>query len=133
MRLSIAVALLMATLGLATPIENASSPHEASVPMEVRDLDSLAATPLEKRACSSNGCKCVTGLRQGQYCGACVWKGDYVITAKRNLNHIYECSPSGGCCDYGTASDCTSNSSSLHPLSAVSGALGSDFAPELLP
>ena len=106
MRLSIALALLTATLGLATPIEDASIPQEVSVPMEVRDVDSLVATPLEKRACSSNGCKCVKGLRQGQYCGACVWKGDYVISAKRNLKHIYECSPSGGCCDYGTSSDC---------------------------
>ncbi|KAK0709949.1 hypothetical protein B0T26DRAFT_630447, partial [Lasiosphaeria miniovina] len=61
---------------------------------------------LEKRACRDTGCKCVKGLRQGQYCGACVWKGDYVITKKRYLKHIYECSPEGDCCDYDTSSDC---------------------------
>lgn len=115
MRLSFALTLLTATLGLASPVEENSAPQEVSVPMEARDLDTLAATPLEKRACSSNGCKCVKGLRQGQYCGACVWKGDYVISAKRVLNHIYECSPSGGCCDYGKASDCNTGSGRCGP------------------
>ncbi|KAL6875897.1 hypothetical protein HDV57DRAFT_502409 [Trichoderma longibrachiatum] len=68
--------------------------------------------PLDKRACTYNGCKCSTlhPLKQGQYCGNCVWSnGDgYIITAKRVNNHVYECSPSGSCCDYGVASDCGS-------------------------
>jgi len=106
MRFSLALALLSATLGLASPVEDNTSPVEVAVPLEARAVEAADSAPLEKRACSSNGCKCVKGLRQGQYCGACVWKGDYVISAKRNLKHIYECSPSGACCDYGTASDC---------------------------
>lgn len=72
----------------------------------------LENSPLEKRACVYNGCKCSTKhtLAQGQYCGNCVWSnGDgYIITAKRVSNHVYECSPSGACCDYGVASDCGS-------------------------
>ncbi|TFB01738.1 hypothetical protein CCMA1212_006278 [Trichoderma ghanense] len=68
--------------------------------------------PLDKRACTYNGCKCSTlhPLKQGQYCGNCVWSnGDgYIITAKRVNNHVYECSPTGSCCDYGVASDCGS-------------------------
>ncbi|KAB5533425.1 hypothetical protein GE09DRAFT_360700 [Coniochaeta sp. 2T2.1] len=63
------------------------------------------------RACSSNGCKCVTGLKQGVYCGNCVvGAGTYAIKTKRVSSHAFECSPSGGCCDYGTASDCGGSS-----------------------
>lgn len=102
--LPILTAILPTTLANPVSTEDTSAaaiPFEVPVPMEARDL-----TPLNKRACKDTGCKCVKGLRQGQYCGACVWKGDYVITKKRNLKHIYECSPSGGCCDYGKADDC---------------------------
>ena len=107
MRFALALALLTATLGLASPAPDAALPQEVAVPMEARDVDdALAATPLSKRACSKTGCKCIKGLSQGTYCGACKLSGKYVITAKRHLKHIYECSPSGACCDYGTASDC---------------------------
>lgn len=62
---------------------------------------------LYKRACSSNGCKCVTGLLQGVYCGNCVvGAGTYAIKTKRVNSHAFECNPSGGCCDYGAADDC---------------------------
>ncbi len=110
MHLSFALTLLTATLGLATPIEEGSSAALVAVPVEARAIDSLAATPLDKRSCSSNGCKCVKGLAQGQYCGNCVLvsNGNWVITTKRVANHVYECSPSGACCDYGAASDCGS-------------------------
>jgi hypothetical protein len=118
MRFSFALALLTATLGMANPVDN-SAPEALEVPVaavEARDVvDTLAGTPLEKRACSKNGCKCVKGLRQGQYCGNCVWKGDWVISAKRVSNHVYECSPSGGCCDYGKASDCGGGSARCGP------------------
>ncbi|PON25373.1 hypothetical protein TGAM01_v205667 [Trichoderma gamsii] len=80
---------------------------EAIAKVEERSL-----LPLDKRACVSNGCKCSTKhpLKQGQYCGNCVWSnGDgYIITAKRVNNHVYECSPSGSCCDYGAGGDCGS-------------------------
>jgi hypothetical protein len=63
------------------------------------------------RACSSNGCKCVTGLEQGVYCGNCVvGAGTYAVKTKRVASHAFECSPSGGCCDYGKASDCGTSS-----------------------
>ena len=59
------------------------------------------------RACSNNGCKCVSGLAQGVYCGNCVvGAGTLAIKEKRVRTHAYECNPSGGCCDYGFASDC---------------------------
>jgi hypothetical protein len=50
-------------------------------------------------------------LNQGQYCGNCVWSdgSGYIITAKRVDNHVYECSPTGNCCDYGYATDCGSS------------------------
>ncbi|KAK2019183.1 hypothetical protein LZ32DRAFT_598715 [Colletotrichum eremochloae] len=66
---------------------------------------------LEKRACSYNGCKCNSRGRQLTVCGNCVWSdnGAYVVTTKRVSNHIFECSPSGGCCSYGYASDCGSS------------------------
>jgi hypothetical protein len=54
-------------------------------------------------------------LRQGQYCGACKWKGNWVISAKRNLKHVYECSSNGACCDYGTGSDCNTGSGRCGP------------------
>jgi hypothetical protein len=68
------------------------------------------ALPLERRACANTGCKCRkdgNNLQQGQYCGNCIWTstGQYIISAKRVDNHIYECNPEGGCCDYGV-SDC---------------------------
>ncbi|KAF1848281.1 uncharacterized protein K460DRAFT_247729, partial [Cucurbitaria berberidis CBS 394.84] len=62
---------------------------------------------LDKRACSSNGCACVSGLTQGVYCGNCiVGAGTYAVKTKRVKKHAFECSASGGCCDYGVASDC---------------------------
>ncbi|KAL2265828.1 hypothetical protein VTJ83DRAFT_6928 [Remersonia thermophila] len=109
MQLSLALTLLTAALGLASPVEDVfPAPQAIAETREVaRDLS--AANPLvEKRACTANGCKCMKGLRQGQYCGNCVWKGSWVITAKRNANHVYECNPQGGCCSYGAASDCGS-------------------------
>lgn len=66
MRFTLALALLTATLGVANPIEdNTSSPMEIAAPMEARDL-MAESDPLAKRACVSNGCKCVKGLRQGR-------------------------------------------------------------------
>ncbi|OIW26240.1 hypothetical protein CONLIGDRAFT_634541 [Coniochaeta ligniaria NRRL 30616] len=63
------------------------------------------------RACSSNGCKCVSGLEQGVYCGNCVvGAGTYAVKTKRVNSHAFECNPSGGCCDYGKASDCGTSS-----------------------
>ncbi|KAL2117369.1 hypothetical protein VTJ04DRAFT_9537 [Mycothermus thermophilus] len=109
MRFTFALTLLSAALGLASPVADSNpAPYEEAIPQEIAARDEVsAATPLlGKRACVNNGCKCVSGLRQGQYCGACVWRGSYVITAKRVLDHIYECSPSGACCDYGKANDC---------------------------
>ncbi|KAH8903742.1 hypothetical protein BR93DRAFT_930895 [Coniochaeta sp. PMI_546] len=72
------------------------------------------------RACSSNGCKCVSGLEQGVYCGNCVvGAGTYAIKTKRVNSHAFECSPSGGCCDYGPASDCGTSSARCREGSPV--------------
>ncbi|KAK4200986.1 hypothetical protein QBC40DRAFT_172615, partial [Triangularia verruculosa] len=63
---------------------------------------------LTKRACSYNGCKCDSRGRQLTVCSNCYWTvdGKWAVTRKRVSNHIYECSPSGNCCDYGYARDC---------------------------
>ncbi|GJD04562.1 mold-specific m46 protein [Colletotrichum higginsianum] len=62
---------------------------------------------LSARACTYNGCQCVSGLAQGVYCGNCVvGAGTYAIKTKRVRTHAFECSPGGGCCSYGAASDC---------------------------
>lgn len=124
MHLSLALTLLTAAMGLASPAANpdpeASVPQAIEVPVaavEARDLVAEAEEAhamLTKRACTK-GCKCMKGLRQGQYCGNCVLEGKYVITSKRYNNHVYECSPSGGCCDYGKAKDCGTSKARCGP------------------
>jgi hypothetical protein len=63
--------------------------------------------PMDKRACTYNGCACVSGLASGVYCGNCVvGAGTYAVRTKRVNTHAFQCSSTGGCCDYGVASDC---------------------------
>lgn len=59
---------------------------------------------LAPAACDYNGCKCAEGTSQGQYCAGC-WQ---VLNLGRtgDWDHVYECNPRGGCCDYGYARDC---------------------------
>jgi hypothetical protein len=80
----------------------------ASPTFEARDaLDPHDGFTLDKRACSNNGCACVSGLSAGVYCGNCVvGAGTYAVKTKRVSNHAFQCNSSGGCCDYGVASDC---------------------------
>lgn len=93
MRLSLV--LTLASLALAT-----ASP-EPAVDLSAREPE------LTPRDCNANGCKCVTGLQAGIYCGNCVvGAGTYAISAKRVASHVYQCNSSGGCCDYGPATDC---------------------------
>ncbi|KAB5566740.1 hypothetical protein GE09DRAFT_745702 [Coniochaeta sp. 2T2.1] len=70
--------------------------------------DNSIANVLQKRKCTYNGCKCNSRGYQFHSCGGCVWTNDgsWVITKKRVATHIFECSPSGDCCDYGHADDC---------------------------
>ncbi|KAF1937499.1 hypothetical protein EJ02DRAFT_515154 [Clathrospora elynae] len=61
----------------------------------------------EKRACTYNGCACVSGLTSGVYCSNCVvGAGTYAIKTKGVNTYAFQCSSSGGFCDYGVASDC---------------------------
>ncbi|OIW25349.1 hypothetical protein CONLIGDRAFT_673447 [Coniochaeta ligniaria NRRL 30616] len=80
---------------------------EARAPSEGQSENSVANV-LQKRKCTYNGCKCDSRGYQFHSCGGCVWtdNGDWVITKKRVATHIFECSPSGDCCDYGHADDC---------------------------
>ncbi|KAK0639792.1 hypothetical protein B0T16DRAFT_298056, partial [Cercophora newfieldiana] len=61
-----------------------------------------------KRDCDYNGCKCASRGKQLTVCGNCRWLNNntWVVTEKRVANHIFECSPTGRCCDYGYATDC---------------------------
>lgn len=55
---------------------------------------------VEARSCTNVGCYC-QGAHQGQYCGYCAQVlGNWVS------NNVYECSPSGACCDYGYRASC---------------------------
>ncbi|EMD66162.1 hypothetical protein COCSADRAFT_34739 [Bipolaris sorokiniana ND90Pr] len=93
-----ALSLLFAVTALASP-----SPEANNNPT-LANRDSL---PLDKRACSYNGCACISGLPAGVYCGNCVaGAGTYAIRTKRVSTHAYQCNSSGRCCDYGVASDC---------------------------
>ncbi|KAL2150577.1 hypothetical protein VTH82DRAFT_7140 [Thermothelomyces myriococcoides] len=115
MHLSLFLTLLTATLSFASPApEKAVSGQVAAVPKieavpadgaEVKARDDTES--LTKRQCNS-GCRCVSGLAQGQYCGNCVVvaTGEWVIQQGRVLDHVYECAPNGDCCDYGYANDC---------------------------
>lgn len=82
--------------------------------------DAPAAAALVGRACVANGCKCAIGLKQGVYCGNCVvGAGTYAVSTKRVRTHAFECNPSGGCCDYGVASDCGKSSARCREGSPV--------------
>src|SRR4051794_19209465 len=63
---------------------------------------------LLKRDCTYNGCRCSSRGKQLTVCGNCKWLNNntWVVTEKRVANHIFECSPTGKCCDYGYATDC---------------------------
>lgn len=96
---------LSASLSAAAAVKNAArAPAPAPAPAEPAELLG--------HVCSVNGCHCITGLL-GAYCGNCAFPsangqtaGTYAISTKRVESHLHECSPSGGCCDYGPASDC---------------------------
>lgn len=62
-----------------------------SLTLLLSTLISAAPTTIEKRACIKNGCECVRGTPQGQYCG---------------VGGIYECNPTGACCFYGVSEKC---------------------------
>lgn len=95
MRPSAILVLFTASLSAAAAVE---APVEARAPEPAEIFG---------RACSSNGCKCVTGIPAGIYCGNCVvGAGTYAVKTKRVAKHAFQCGAGGACCDYGTASDC---------------------------
>jgi hypothetical protein len=97
---------------LLAPLAAAAVAVDPANPTAVPEIDAGEASPVDLvlRSCVYNGCKCSTKhpLKQGQYCGNCVWSdgSGHIIIAKRVDNHVYECSPTGKCCDYGYATDC---------------------------
>ncbi|KAH8897474.1 hypothetical protein GQ53DRAFT_743156 [Thozetella sp. PMI_491] len=86
-------------LTLATSMVAAVAASALGSPVEARG-------DLISRACSANGCKCVSGIKAGLYCGNCVATDAYAISVKRVYTHVYQCGSTGSCCDYGAASDC---------------------------
>ncbi|KAJ8117133.1 hypothetical protein OPT61_g1606 [Boeremia exigua] len=90
------------------------------------DADALGFTedtlsnPLEKRACKANGCRCLSGLKAGVYCGNCYQPSTnyWVLTSKQVKNHAFECNNKGGCCDYGVANDCGTKNARCNGLKA---------------
>ncbi|KAL5348904.1 hypothetical protein ACLOAV_006329 [Pseudogymnoascus australis] len=80
---------------------------KSAVLLLIASIAAVNASGLEARACSSNGCKCVSGIKAGIYCGNCVvGAGTYAIKSKRVASHAFQCGAGGACCDYGAASDC---------------------------
>ncbi|OBT61221.1 hypothetical protein VE03_08709 [Pseudogymnoascus sp. 23342-1-I1] len=80
---------------------------KSGVLLLIASIAAANASGLEARACSSNGCACVTGIKAGIYCGNCVvGAGTYAVKTKRVASHAFQCGAGGACCDYGAASDC---------------------------
>ncbi|PKY35020.1 hypothetical protein RhiirB3_455313 [Rhizophagus irregularis] len=51
-------------------------------------------------ACGPTSCKCDGGQPQGEYCGAQFSDPNCIN------NHVYECNPKGGACDFGVRDSC---------------------------
>lgn len=100
--------LLAPLLAAATAVPATDAGAVAMVEDHVEAREAAPLAELVPRACKKTGCKCKKGLPQDQYCGNCVLvsDGSWVITEKRVNDHVYECNPNGGCCDYGYAKDC---------------------------
>ncbi|KFY70026.1 hypothetical protein V499_09530 [Pseudogymnoascus sp. VKM F-103] len=80
---------------------------KSAVLLLIASIATINAASLEPRACSSNGCACVTGIKAGIYCGNCVvGAGTYAVKTKRVASHAFQCGAGGACCDYGAATDC---------------------------
>lgn len=60
-------------------------------------LAKAPAPMLEKRSCVTSGCRVPKGTPQGEYCGG----GGGCPTSD-----VYECGPSGVCCNYGYRTSC---------------------------
>ena len=109
MRFSVLISLIPLAAAVTTPVDT-RAPAAVAEPADGENLVAVARDllPLEKRDCDP-GCKCVKGLRQGQYCGTCRLNGGtgaYVISSGRVAGNVYECAPTGKCCTYGRANDC---------------------------
>lgn len=95
-------------LFLAVPLLAAATERDPRDDVTIAPRSDLEGLPLEKRACTSNGCKCRSGFA-GVYCAQCRSGGSYVVSnlgSGGSISHVYQCSGSGGCCNYGYASDC---------------------------
>lgn len=76
--------------------------YEAMMPRGENILEERALTKCPK----SNGCKCDPKYvpKQGQYCGYCAAVSK--AGTGGSWEHIFECSKSGSCCDYGASKKC---------------------------
>jgi hypothetical protein len=105
----IATFFLLNTLTTATPTkpEDAPSINLLSFSQNPQHAP-YPGIALEKRDCDYNGCRCASRGKQLTVCGNCRWLNNntWVVTEKRVTDHIFECSPTGRCCDYGYATDC---------------------------
>ncbi|OBT47212.1 hypothetical protein VE00_03427 [Pseudogymnoascus sp. WSF 3629] len=70
--------------------------------------------------CVANGCKRTTSITPGIYCSSCLLPpigNRAVITAKLDVDHVYQCGSGSPCCDYKTVSYCiapeTNNASEI--------------------
>lgn len=111
------IMLLLATTSASLALASSLHDRAAVAPEALPPHDSFN---VEKRACTYNGCACARGLSAGVYCGNCVvGAGTYAIKTKRVNSHAFQCSATGSCCDYGTASDCGKSSARCREGSPV--------------
>ncbi|RKU49193.1 hypothetical protein DL546_008913 [Coniochaeta pulveracea] len=117
--------IILVLLGFTAHVTAEVELAQVAVPESDTDIAAREASPqeaesglltsrelLQKRKCDYNGCKCSSRGYQFHSCGNCVWTdtGEWAITKKRVSTHIFECGPTGTCCDYGVASDCGTSS-----------------------
>lgn len=99
------------SLLILAPLLVSAMPEASRERTDVDPRDALNARDLEpnltKRACKDVGCKCKSG-HGGVWCANCMTGGTYVVTTlgSGSVSDVYQCSDSGGCCDFGYASDC---------------------------
>ena len=90
--------------GLAKAIDSTDTGPEALAPRLESDLEADVRPDKLVECPKGNGCKCSRVPAGDQYCGLCAEVTDYGRGG--DWSHVYECNKSGGCCDYGVASDC---------------------------
>ncbi|RVD84892.1 uncharacterized protein DFL_003229 [Arthrobotrys flagrans] len=102
-KLAYLLPLIATVLAAAVPDTNSG----VSMVNDEIEVSELEGNIFDKRACSSNKCKCAEGTKAGVYCGRC---GAVTSLGSGGINDVYQCASSGECCRYGPRSSCAGSS-----------------------